>query len=273
MVNPEDKQLPISMQCQLLNLSKSGYYYKRRQESELNIKLMNMIDEIYTDHPTWGSRKIRDYLRNQGIRMNRKRLQRLMRKMGITAIYPRKRLSRPHPDHKIYPYLLRGLNICHPNHVWCTDITYIRLKHGFVYLVAVMDWYSRKILSWELSVTLDKYFCIDALETALRIYGEPKIFNSDQGSQFTSPSFTSKLNGIKISMDGKGRALDNVAIERFWRTLKYDEVYLKEYESVDDARNQIAAYIDVYNSERPHASLGGLTPNSAYFSKTEKGAA
>ena len=273
MVNPEDKQLPISKQCQLLNLSKSGYYYKRRQESELNIKLMNMIDEIYTNHPTWGSRKIRDYLRNQGIRMNRKRLQRLMRKMGITVIYPRKRLSRPHPDHKIYPYLLRGLNICHPNHVWCTDITYIRLKHGFVYLVAVMDWYSRKILSWELSVTLDKYFCIDALETALRIYGEPKIFNSDQGSQFTSPSFTSKLNGIKISMDGKGRALDNVVIERFWRTLKYDEVYLKEYESVDDARNQIAAYIDVYNSKRPHASLGGLTPNTAYYSEIEKAAA
>jgi len=266
MINPVEEKLTISKQCQLLNLSRSGYYYNNREESRINLDLMNRIDEIYTSHPTWGSRKMRDFLRNEGYRINRKRLQRLMRKMGIMVIYPRKKLSTPHPDHKIYPYLLRGLNISHPNHVWCTDITYIRLNHGFVYLVAIMDWYSRKILSWELSVTIDKYFCMSTLESAIRRYGSPEIFNSDQGSQFTSPSFTKilKENDIKISMDGRGRALDNVVIERFWRTLKYDEVYLKEYESVIDARTQISAYIDVYNSKRPHASLGGKAPNSTY---------
>jgi len=266
MIKVGNKKLTISKQCQLLNLSRSDYYYEYRGESKLNLALMNRIDEIYTDHPTWGSRKIRDYLRNEGHRINRKRLQRLMRKMGIAVIYPRKKLSTPHPDHKIYPYLLRGLDISYQNQVWCTDITYIRLNHGFVYLVAVMDWYSRKILSWELSVTLDKYFCIDALESAMRKYGKPEIFNTDQGSQFTSPSFTKilKENDIKISMDGRGRALDNVVIERFWRTLKYDEVYLKDYESVAGARMQIAAYIELYNSKRPHASLEGKPPNSVY---------
>lgn len=275
MINPGDINLTISRQCQLLNISRSGYYYQCLGESRLNLDLMNKIDEIYTDHPTWGSRKIRDYLRNEGFKVNRKRIQRLMQKMGIVAIYPKKKLSTPHPDHKIYPYLLRGLDINRPNHVWCTDITYIRLKHGFVYLVAVMDWFSRKILSWELSVSLEKHFCMDALESALRLHGKPEIFNTDQGCQFTSPSFTKilKEHHIKISMDGKGRALDNVVIERFWRTLKYDEVYLKEYESVVDARNQIGAYIELYNSKRPHASLEGRTPNSAYNCLITKAAA
>ena len=272
MIDPVDPQLSISKQCQLLDISRSGYYYKSNGENDINLKLMNRIDEIYTEHPTWGSRKIRDYLRNEGYKMNRKRLQRLMRKMGISVIYPQKKLSTPHPDYKIYPYLLRGLDINRPNQVWCTDITYIRLKHGFVYLAAVMDWYSRKILSWELSVTIDKYFCMDALETALRHYTKPEIFNSDQGSQFTCPSFTGILKDhtIKISMDGKGRALDNVVIERFWRTLKYDEVYLKEYESVVEARQQIGTFIEMYNSKRPHATHEGLTPNSAYYSNIKE---
>lgn len=275
MMEPEHNSLPITKQCQLLSFSRSGYYYESRGESRFNLDLMNRIDELYTKHPTWGSRKIRDYLRNDEIKVNRKRIQRLMQKMGIAAIYPRKKLSTPHPDHKIYPYLLRGLDISRPNQVWCTDITYIRLKHGFVYLVAVMDWFSRKILSWDLSVTLDKHFCIEALEAALRNYGKPEIFNTDQGCQFTSPSFTQILkdHDIMISMDGKGRALDNVVIERFWRTLKYDEVYLKEYESVIDAREQIGAYIKLYNSKRPHASLEGYTPNNVYAGNNSKAAA
>lgn len=272
MIEPGYNNLSIAKQCQLLNFSRSGYYYECRGESRFNLDIMNKIDELYTEHPTWGSRKIRDHLRNNGFKVNRKRIQRLMQKMGIVAIFPGLKLSTPHPDHKIYPYLLRGLDISRPNQVWCTDITYIRLKHGFVYLVAVMDWYSRKILSWELSVTLDKHFCIDALEAALRKYKKPEIFNTDQGCQFTSPSFTQilKENEILISMDGKGRALDNVTIERFWRTLKYDEVYLKEYESVIDARNQIGDYIKTYNSKRPHASHGGKTPNSVYSDYTHK---
>jgi putative transposase len=275
MVDPDDPDLSINKQCQLLDVPRSSFYFKARGENELNLKLMNRIDEVYTEHPTWGSRKIRDYLRNEGYKVNRKRLQRLMHTMGIAAIYPQKKISIPHPDYKIYPYLLRGLDICRSNQVWCTDITYIRLKHGFVFLTAIMDWYSRKILSWELSVTIDKYFCIEALESALRHFGKPEIFNSDQGSQFTSPSFTGilKENNIRISMDGKGRALDNVMIERFWRTLKYDEVYLKEYESVTDARRQIGAFIEMYNSKRPHASLNGLTPNSVYNANLKKDAA
>lgn len=267
MINSDDKRISINQQCQLIGLSRSSYYYPSQGESALNLRLMNKIDELYTDHPTWGSRKLRDYLRNDGYgKINRKRVQRLMRIMGIQTIYPKKRLSIPHPDHKIYPYLLRNMDINRPNQVWCTDITYIRLKNGFVYLTAIMDWYSRKILSWKLSVTLDKHFCIDALESALRKYSQPEIFNSDQGCQFTSPSFTKPLRDrhIKISMDGKGRALDNVVIERFWRTLKYDEIYLKEYDSVTDARQQIGAFIEMYNSKRPHASLDGTTPNSVY---------
>ena len=276
MINPNDKKISTTKQCQLIGLSRSSYYKTSKGESEFNLKLMNRIDELYTAHPTWGSRKIRDYLRNNGFgKVNRKRIQRLMRIMGIQVIYPKKKLSRPHPDHKIYPYLLRGLDINRPNHVWCTDITYIRLRYGFVYLVAIMDWYSRKILSWELSVTLDKHFCIDALKSALRKYSQPEIFNSDQGCQFTSPAFTKPLRDrhIKISMDGKNRALDNVVIERFWRTLKYDEVYLKEYDSVVEARQQIGAFIEMYNSERPHASLDGFAPNKLYDVCEEKVAA
>jgi putative transposase len=210
---------------------------------------------------------MRNRLRLEGHKVNRKRIQRLMRVMGIEALYPKRNLSRPHPEHKVYPYLLRGMDIDKPNKVWCADITYIRLKHGFVYLVAILDWYSRKVLSWELSNTMDDWFCVSALESAIRHYGKPEIFNTDQGSQFTGKDFTNvlKLYEIKISMDGKGRALDNVIIERFWRSLKYEEVYLKEYENMAECREGIDHYTRKYNSFRPHSSVGRMTPDMAYY--------
>jgi putative transposase len=210
---------------------------------------------------------MRNRLRLEGRKVNRKRIQRLMRVMGIEALYPKRNLSRPHPEHKVYPYLLRGMDIDKPNKVWCADITYIRLKHGFVYLVAILDWYSRKVLSWELSNTMDDWFCVSALESAIRHYGKPEIFNTDQGSQFTGKDFTNvlKLYEIKISMDGKGRALDNVIIERFWRSLKYEEVYLKEYENMAECREGIDHYTRKYNSFRPHSSVGRMTPDMAYY--------
>jgi putative transposase len=256
----------ISEQCRLLGVSRSSYYYEPTAETEENLEIMRRMDEIYMDHPSWGSRKMRDRLTLEGKTVNRKRIQRLMRLMGIEAIYPKKNLSKPNLEHKVYPYLLRGLTIDRPNQVWCTDITYIRLQHGFVYLVAVLDWYSRKVLSWSISTTLDSHFCIDALDEALRHYGKPDIFNTDQGSQFTSKAFTDRLSteGIRISMDGKGRASDNIIVERFWRSLKYEEVYLKEYESVVECRKSVQWYIDKYNNFRPHASLDGHTPSMAY---------
>jgi putative transposase len=261
-----DETMSISDQCRILGVSRSGYYYEPVGESEENLALMRRIDELYMDNPSWGSRQMRNRLRLEGHKLNRKRIQRLMRLMGIEALYPKKNLSRPHPGHKVYPYLLRGLAIDKPDRVWCADITYIRLKHGFVYLVAVMDWYSRKVLSWELSNTMDEWFCVNALETAIRQFGKPEIFNTDQGSQFTGHAFTGVLQDadVRISMDGKGRALDNVVIERFWRSLKYEEVYLKEYESMTECREGIANYIRKYNSFRPHSSVGMVTPDMAY---------
>lgn len=258
--------LSIRRQSKLLGLSASILYYQPQPQKPLELELMNRIDALHLEEPTWGSRKLRDALRLEGYKVNRKRIQRLMRKMAIQSIYPKKKLSMAEPGSVKYPYLLRYLNIDRPGLVWCTDITYIRLGHGFVYLVAVMDWYSKKILSWQLSNTLDKHFCIWALDEALRKYQSPSIFNSDQGSQFTCEDFLRPLleRDVRISMDGKGRALDNVAIERFWRTLKYDEVYLKEYESMADAKVQIGRYIESYNSRRPHQALGGITPNMAY---------
>jgi putative transposase len=229
---------------------------------------MHRIDELYLDNPTWGSREMRDRLRleHPDRRINRKRIQRLMHLMGIEALYPKKNLSKKNPDHKVYPYLLRGLDINRSDLVWCTDITYIRLQHGFVYLVAILDWHSRKVLSWRLSNTLDAHFCIDALDEAFRKYGKPDIFNTDQGSQFTSAAFVGKLekNEIKVSMDGKGRCLDNVVVERFWRTLKQDEVYLKDYKNMKECQSGIDGFIQKYNSFRPHSSLGGITPDMAY---------
>ena len=261
--------IPITDQCDLLSIPRSSYYYRAKKESEENLLLMKEIDEIHTNHITWGSRKIRDFLRNNGWKVNRKRIQRLMRKMEIQVLFPKRNISKCNLAHRIYPYLLRNLDISKANQVWCTDITYIRLKHGFVYLIAIMDWFSKKILSWELSITADRYFCISALEEALRKYGNPDIFNTDQGSQFTSPDFTTVLKNkeIQISMDGKGRALDNIAIERFWRTLKQDEIYLYESTSVQEARDRIGKFIELYNTIRPHATLGGKTPDMVYYNQ------
>lgn len=265
MINVE-ATISISEQCRLLGIARSTYYYEPCGESEENLTIMKRIDELYLDNPAWGSRQMRNRLKLEGKNVNRKRIQRLMRLMGIEALYPKRNLSRPHPDHKVYPYLLRGLDIERPNKVWCSDITYIRLKHGFAYLVAILDWHSRKVLSWELSNTIDANFCVTALERALREYGKPEIFNTDQGSQFTSEMFTERLsgNGVRISMDGKGRALDNVVVERFWRSLKYEEVYLKDYNTMMECREEIGGYIRKYNSFRPHSSIGGITPDMVY---------
>ncbi len=263
-----DEQISISEQCRLLNVSRSTYYYAPREESAENLEYMKRIDELYMDNPAWGSRQMRNRLRLEfkDRKINRKRIQRLMRLMGIEVLYPKKNLSRRHPDHKIYPYLLRGLDINQPDMVWCADITYVRLRHGFVYLVAILDWYSRKVLSWELSNTLDAHFCVSALNNAIERYGKPEIFNTDQGAQFTGEKFTGKLlsENIKISMDGKGRALDNVIVERFWRSLKYEEVYTKDYNNMKECRDSIDSYIKKYNTFRPHSSVGGITPEMAY---------
>ncbi len=276
MVSNISPGVSIREKCQNMGLARSTYYYKAKDESPENLKIMRRIDELNTDHPAWGSRKLRDRLKLEGYKVNRKRVQRLMRLMELQVIYPKKKLSIPNKAHQIYPYLLKNLSIERSNQVWCTDITYIRLRHGFVYLIAIMDWYSRKILAWDLSINQDKASCIWVLEEALRKYGPPEIFNSDQGSQFTSPEFLEPLHkqGVKISMDGKGRALDNIVIERFWRSVKYEEVYLKDYQDVKEARKEIKRYIDSFNSFRPHESLGGRTPDMLYFkSAVEKKAA
>jgi putative transposase len=273
MIKHSTTTIPVTTKCTLLGLNRSTYYYNTKGETPENIELMRLIDEIHMANITWGSRKIRDYLRNRGWKVNRKRIQRLMSVMRIKVLFPRINLSRRNQEHKIYPYLLKNLEIKRPNQVWCTDITYIRLYHGFVYLVVIMDWYSKKVLAWELSNTVDKYFCIQALETALHKHGRPEIFNSDQGCQFTSPDFIKVLkdkdSSIKISMDGKGRALDNVCVERFWRTIKYDEVYLHEYNSINEARKRIGLFINAYNSIRPHLTLGGKTPDTVYYSEID----
>lgn len=265
-IDPVNNHISIERQCELLSISRSRFYYKNKPMSELNLKMMRLIDEIYTESPDFGSRQIRDTIRLKGYSVNRKRIQRLMDVMLIEAIYPKRNLSKPDKNHEKYPYLLRNVPITHANQVWSTDITYIRLRHGFVYLVAVIDWYSRKILSWEISTSLDRFFCMSALERAKHLYGKPEIFNSDQGSQFTSPDFTNilKSDGIKISMNGKGRAIDNIYIERFWRTIKYGEVYLKDYEDVANAINGIGSYIKKYNERRPHSSIEGKTPEQVY---------
>lgn len=231
--------------------------------------LMNLIDEQFTKTPFYGVPKMTAWLRTVGHPVNPKRVRRLMRLMGLEAIYPKPRTSQSGPDHKIYPYLLRGVTIDHADQVWSSDITYIRLLHGFVYLVAVMDWYSRYILSWELSITLEKEFCLQALERALWI-SKPGIFNSDQGAQFTSDEFTGRLEeaGVRISMDGRRRLYDNIFVERFWRTIKYEEVYLHDYRTVQEARERLAAYFHFYNTERLHESLGYRTPHEVYFGTT-----
>ena len=253
--------MSIRRQCELLGLNRSTYYYAPAEESDLNLRLMRLIDQQYTKTPFYGWPRMTASLRRQGHVVNHKRVQRLMQKMGLQAIYPQRRTSMAAKGHKVYPYLLRNLAITHPNQVWSADITYIPMLHGFMYLVAVMDWYSRYVLAWQLSNTLDGLFCLDALELALA-QGRPDIFNTDQGAQFTALAFTSRLEtaGIRISMDGRGRALDNVFVERLWRSVKYEHVYLYEYEMVPALEKGLCEYFGFYNHERPHQSLSYQTP-------------
>jgi putative transposase len=257
--------ISIARQCELAGLARASYYYRAAGEAEETLRLMRLLDEQYTRTPYYGIRRMTAWLQAAGHAVNRKRVARLLRRMGLQAIYPKPRLSRGGPEHKIYPYLLDGLAIRRPNQVWGTDITYIRLRHGFVFLVAIMDWFSRYVLAWEVSVTMDTSFCLSALDVALG-QGKPEIFNSDQGSQFTSEDLTSRLKnaGIPISMDGRGRVFDNIFVERLWRTVKYEEVYLKDYESVTVAVASLGAYFAFYNQERLHQSLGYRTPLSVF---------
>ena len=250
------------------------YARKKHQQEEVDeyeCLLLQLLDEKYTRHPFFGTRRMTEYLRGLGHWVNRKRVQRLMQKLGLAGMAPGPNTSKPHPQHKLYPYLLRGVDVIRPNQVWSTDITYIRLLHGFVYLVAIIDWYSRKVLAWRLSNTMDAGFCVDCLEEAIKNYGAPKVFNTDQGSQFTSASFTGMLieYGITISMDGRGRAFDNIFVERLWRTVKYEDVYLKGYESMPALLLGLTDYFLFYNEERPHQSLGYKTPEVVY--QTAKG--
>jgi putative transposase len=264
MIKRNDK-LSIVKQCNALKIWRSGVYYEPKLESEENLEIMRLMDKIQTDMPYYGTRRMPDELREHGFQVNRKRAQRLMRLMGIGAIYPKPNLSKKNKKHKIYPYLLRGLKIERPNQVWATDITYIPMDKGFVFLVAVMDLYSRKILSWRLSNTLDVGFCVDTLEEALYKYGKPEIFNTDQGSQFTSESFTEvlKKHNIKISMDGKGAWRDNVFVERFWRSIKYEEIYLKAYDSMREAKQGIGDWMKLYNTRRVNQTTK-KTPDEKY---------
>ena len=266
MVEPTNTNLSIRVQCGLLSISLSGWYYDPKGPDPLSLKLMGLIDKQFLDTHYYGSRQMARYLRRLGYCVGRHRVRRLIRTMGLRAIYQEPRTSQPHPDHKVYHYLLRNLAVKQPNQVWCTDITYIPIKRGFLYLVAIMDWYSRKVLSWRLSNTMDTRFCIEALEEAIDLYGRPEIFNTDQGSQFTSFDFTSVLkeNNIKISMDGKGRWMDNVFIERLWRSLKYECVYLNAFEHGVQARKQIGAWLKHYNQTRPHSTFNGQTPDEVY---------
>ena len=249
----------------MLGLGRSGLYYQARGESAENLQLMNLLDEQYTRTPFYGVKRMTAWLHRQGQQVNEKRVRRLLRKMGLAAIYPKPRLSLPGVGAQIYPYLLRGVEIKQVDQVWSTDITYVRLVGGFIYLMAILDWYWRYVLEWEVSVTLDSSFCIAALERAL-MRGQPAIFNTDQGSQFTSQNFTGKLlaSGIQISMDGRGRALDNIFVERLWRSVKYEEVYLKDYRNVMEAKQGLGNYFQFYNSERLHQSLGYKTPEAVY---------
>ena len=258
--------LSIRRQSELIDLTRSNLYYRPVEISWETIQIMHKIDEIFTECPFYGSRRILEGLHRNGYRICRERVQSLMRKMGLEAIYPKKNLSKSHPNHKIYPYLLRGVNIKYPNQVWSTDITYIRLRRGFLYLVAIMDWFSRYVLGWQLSNSLDVHFCIDALEQAMG-KGCPGIFNSDQGVQFTSNDFTGILlsKGIKISMDGRGRVFDNIFSERLWRSVKYEEVYIKDYTGYRHAYDELNNYFQLYNNRRYHQSLGYKTPYEVHY--------
>jgi putative transposase len=268
-IEPDHPALSLAVQCALLGLNRSTWYDRSAQPSALNLALMRRLDEEYTAHPFYGSRRMTAVLRRAGYAVNRQRVLRLMRQMGLAAIYPKPALSRSAPDHDIYPYWLRGVTVTGPDHVWSTDITYIRLRRGFVYLAAILDWYSRLVLAWRLSNTLETRFCLDCLDEALR-RGLPLIFNSDQGAQFTSTAFTSRLAqaGIQISMDGRGRAHDNIFVERLWRSVKYEEVYPNGYDTLEEAYHGLRRYFEFYNHQRPHQALGYRTPAEVYADRT-----
>lgn len=260
--------MSISIQCALANVSRATIYsnWKPKEVDESDLLISRLIDEEYTRHPFYGSRRMVVFLKNAGYPVNRKRVQRLMRQMGLVGMAPGPNTSRSRPEHAKYRYLLRGVDVIRPNQVWSTDITYIRMPGGFVYLVAIIDWYSRKVLSWRISNTMEAVFCVDCLEDALRAYGKPEIFNSDQGSQFTSEAFTDvlKREGIEISMDGRGRVFDNIFVERLWRNVKYEDIYLKDYGDMMELMVGLTEYFAFYNSERPHQSLGDKTPDIVY---------
>ena len=265
LVEPQNS-ISVRRQCELLRVNRSGLYYEPVGTSKEVLTIMRRIDEIHLKYPFYGSRNLSLALRKEGATVNRKCVQRLMRTMDIVSVAPQPNTSKPTPEHTIYPYLLRNVKVNRPNQVWATDITYIPMAHGFVYLVAIMDWYSRKVLSWRVSTTMESDFCVSALQEALINFGQPNIFNTDQGSQFTSDAFTSELleRGIKVSMDGKGRYLDNIFVERLWRSLKYEEVYLYAYDNVAEAREHIRNYFNFYNNERCHSALGNQTPSAFY---------
>ncbi len=266
MIDRTDK-LPVTRQAELLNVSRGSVYYLPKPMSEADLKLMRRIDELHLEHPFAGARMLRGLLRQEGIHVGRKHVATLMRKMGIEALYRRPNTSRKHPENPVYPYLLKQLAVTRPNQVWAMDITYIPMRKGFVYLAAVIDWHSRKVLAHRVSITMETGFCIEVVEEAIHRYGTPGIFNTDQGSQFTSEAFTGLLkhHNIRISMDGKGAWRDNVFVERLWKSVKYEEVYLKAYESVSQARDELARYFEFYNRRRPHSSLDEMTPEQFYF--------
>jgi putative transposase len=264
-LEPDHASISLRRQCDLLDLPRSTAYYTPIPESRENLGLMKEIDAIYLDNPSYGSRTIATALANTGWEVNRKRVQRLMRLMNIAGVTPKRNTSKPGPGHRVFPYLLRNVAISHPDQVWSTDITYVPLRNGFVYLTAVMDWYSRYVLSWRLSNRLEGNFCVEALDEALK-HGKPEVFNTDQGSQFTSAVFVNRLldRAVAVSMDGRGRALDNVFIERLWRSVKYQEIYLRDYSTVADVEEGLKLYFEKYNHERPHQSLDNLTPAKVY---------
>jgi putative transposase len=266
MIATDHPGLSIRRQCELVSISRASFYRRPAGESTENLELMRLIDKAFMEMPWYGSRQMARHLRRLGWRVGRKRVRRLMKKIGLVAIYQAPKTSEPHPQHKIYPYLLRHLSIDHPDQVWCADVTYIPMRRGFLYLVAIMDWFSRKVLAWRLSNTLEADFCVAALEDAIARHGKPDIFNTDQGSQFTGFDFTNTLKdaGIRISMDGRGRWMDNVFIERLWRSLKYECVYLNAFETGSEARASIGRWINYYNRDRPHSSFDGRTPDEVY---------
>ena len=262
-----EHELSITEQAKALRISRGSVYYLPRPVSATDLEIMRLLDRLHLDFPFAGSRMLQGLLAAEGCKVGRRHVKTLMKRMGIEALYRRPRTTKPEPGHRIYPYLLRGMEIVRPNQVWAMDITYIPMARGFVYLAVVLDWFSRRVLSWRVSITMEAAFCVETLEDALALHGKPDIFNTDQGSQFTGAAFTGVLtdNGIAISMDGKGAWRDNVFVERLWRSVKYEEVYLRAYDSVSEARASIGRYLNFYNGRRPHSSLDGVTPDQAYF--------